>query len=90
MWELSVRTHADGRALVHAVFTQPMPRHVRRCYAGEYDEVPGALCYPKLADMIRRVCQDMRKLWLYDDPEHAARWREIAIQATGQLPKLIL
>ena len=73
---LTVRQHADGRAVVYGVYSSEVP--------GEHDVRGGAVVPAdgNLAAAIRQVAADMAAA----DPEAASVWARLGREATADLP----
>jgi hypothetical protein len=87
-WSIRVRQHADGRAIVYAVYTYHTRWEHERCHTARHgvlmaDATPDMICRA-----VRDVCADMASADC--DGDDAARWPALAAECIGSLPAEVL
>lgn len=87
-WFLGVRQHADGRAIVYAVYRYTSHRRGARCYGAKAGILLNAADTPAICDAICEVSGVIAAAECAEND--AARWPSLAAQCIADMPADVL
>lgn len=84
-WWVTVRQHADGRAIVYAGYAYTTQYQNGRDYSARNGQLlPARAGAVAICDAIREVCEEIVSAEADDD--HTARWQTLAAECIADMP----